>query len=407
MDHQEILSLLALKKAPLIGDIMAKKLIRTFGSAKGVFEQSYREIAAIEGIGEKKAQFIKTADLFVKAEKEWAFIEKNNLKYRVYYNDDYPERLKYCVDSPIIFFENGTINWNNPYTLSIVGTRQITSHGSAFLEKFMEEIAPLNPTIISGYAYGVDILAHKLSIQYGLQTVAVMAHGLDQTYPRNHAAHNEDVKKNGGFISDFWSTDTFDRKNFLGRNRIIAGLSEATVVIESAEKGGSLVTAELANDYNREVFAVPGRVTDKYATGCNSLIKQAKAHMLTKTADVPYILGWRERQVTVQKQLFVELTIDERAVYSYLKTAQKELLDIIALNVKMPVHKVASILMSMELKGVVRPLPGKLFTYSLDWVCFRESELLSKHQNKKRDPSLDLFSFLQSTLQIVLENLLV
>ncbi|KQC32300.1 DNA processing protein DprA [Nonlabens sp. YIK11] len=361
MDKQELLSLLALKKAPLIGDIMAKKLIRTFGSAAAVFEQPYREIAAIEGIGEKKAQFIKAKDLFQKAENELKFIEENKLKYRVYYNDDYPERLQYCVDGPIIFFENGNINWNNPYTLSIVGTRQITSQGSAFLEKFMADIALLNPTIISGYAYGVDILAHKLSIEHGLQTVAVMAHGLNQTYPRNHAAHNNDVKKNGGFVTDFWSTDTFDRKNFLGRNRVIAGLSEATVVIESAEKGGSLVTADLASGYNREVFAVPGRVNDKYASGCNSLIKQSKAHLLTTAADIPYILGWQQNEVAVQKQLFVELDKDERAIYTVLKEQEKELLDIIALQVHMPVHKVASLLMSMELKGVVKPLPGKLF----------------------------------------------
>ncbi len=361
MDQQELLSLLALKKAPFIGDIMAKKLIRTFGSATAVFEQSAREIAAIEGIGEKKGQFIKAKDLFTKAEKELKFIEDNNLKYRVYYNDDYPERLQYCVDGPIIFFENGNINWSNPYTLSIVGTRQITTYGAAFLEKFIAEIAPLKPTIISGYAYGVDILAHKLAIEHGLQTIAVMAHGLNQTYPRNHAAHNEDVKKNGGFVTDFWSTDTFDRKNFLGRNRIIAGLSEATVVIESADKGGSLVTAELASDYNREVFAVPGRITDKYGAGCNALIKQSKAHMLTKSADIPYILGWQESKIAVQKQLFVELNDDEKAIFQFLKDNEKEMLDIIALNLKMPVHKVASVLMSMELKGVVKPLPGKLF----------------------------------------------
>ena len=362
MDQRELLSLLALKKAPLIGDIMAKKLIRTFGSAAGVFEQQYKDIAAIEGIGEKKAQFIRNKDgLFSKAQKELEFIEENRIKYRVYYNEDYPERLKYCIDGPIIYFEKGNINLDNPYTLSIVGTRQITTVGAAFLEKFINEIAPLNPIIISGYAYGVDILAHKMAIENGLQTIAVMAHGLNQTYPRNHAAHNEDMMKNGGFITDFWHTDNFDRKNFLGRNRIIAGMSEATVVIESASKGGSLVTADLAVGYNREVFAVPGRVNDKYAIGCNELIKQSKAHMLTKTADIPYILGWQVRDVAVQKQLFVELTEDEKLIYRYLKEHKEELLDIIALNIKQPVHKVASLLMSMELKGVIKPLPGKRF----------------------------------------------
>lgn len=361
MDEQELIALLALKKAPLIGDIMAKRLIRTFGSAQDVFKQPMREIAAIEGIGDKKAQFIKATDLFTKAQKELQYIRNNNITPRAYYNDDYPERLQYCVDGPIVYFEKGNIDFTNPYSLSIVGTRQITSSGAAFLEKFIAEIAPLKPLIISGYAYGVDILAHKLAIQHGLQTIAVMAHGLNQTYPRNHEAHNQEMMENGGFVTDFWHTDTFDRKNFLGRNRIIAGLSEATVVIESADKGGSLVTADLASGYNREVFAVPGRVTDKYAAGCNALIKQSKAHLLTQAADIPYILGWKERNTGVQKQLFVELTDDEKVIYRYLKSNEKEMLDIIALEIHKPVHLVASLLMSMELKGVVKPLPGKLF----------------------------------------------
>lgn len=363
MQEQELLALLALKKAPLVGDIMAKKLLREFGSAQDVFAQNVKDIAAIDGLGDKKASFIKHKEtLFDKAKKELEFIHANQIKCKVYNQDDYPERLKYCIDSPIVFFEKGAIDYSNPYFLSIVGTRQITSTGAAFLEKFMNEIAPLDPVIVSGYAYGVDILAHKMAIELGLQTIAVMAHGLNQTYPRNHSAHNEDLMKNGGFITDFWHTDTFDRKNFLGRNRIIAGMSEATVVIESASKGGSLVTADFANGYNREVFAVPGRVNDKYSIGCNELIKQAKAHMLTKTADIPYILGWKERDIAVQKQLFVELNELEKRVFQFLKKRDKELLDIIALEMELPVHQLASVLMSMELKGVVQPLPGKLFT---------------------------------------------
>ena len=188
-----------------------------------------------------------------------------------------------------------------------------------------------------------------------------MAHGLNQTYPRNHEAYNEQVMNNGGFITDFWHTDTFNRNNFLGRNRIIAGLSEATVVVESASKGGSLVTAELANSYNREVFAVPGRVNDKYSAGCNQLIKQAKAHLLTTAADIPYILGWQERNVAVQKQLFIELNDNEKLIFNFLKKRDQELLDIIALGINKPVHQVASLLMGMELKGVIKPLPGKQF----------------------------------------------
>jgi DNA processing protein len=359
---QNLLYTLALKKAPLLGDIMAKRLIRTFGSAASVFAQSEKEIAGIEGMGEKKAEFIKNKQsLLERAQKELEFAQKNNIQCKLNRDPDYSQRLVHCIDSPIVYFQKGNIDLENPYTLSIVGTRQITSYGAAFLEKFIAGIAPYKPLIISGYAYGTDILAHKLAIEHKLQTVAVLAHGLNQTYPRNHEAYNEQMMANGGFITDFWHTDTFDRKNFLGRNRIIAGLSEATIVIESADKGGSLVTADLAAGYNREVFAVPGRTTDKYSVGCNELIKQHKAHALTKPEDIPYILGWQKRDTQVQKQLFVELTENEKKVYRFLKEHKKELLDIIALNIDLPVHQVASLLMGMELKGVVKPLPGKQF----------------------------------------------
>ncbi|WP_124979111.1 DNA-processing protein DprA [Nonlabens xiamenensis] len=363
MDKSTLAYLLALKKAPLIGDIMAKKLIRHFGSAKEVFSQPMRHISAVEGMGDKKAEFVRYKnDLLRHAEREIAFIEQHQIHYRIYDQENYPPRLQHCIDGPIVYFEKGNFNHSNPYVLSIVGTRQITSHGSAFLEHLIQEIAPLNPIIVSGYAYGTDILAHRLAIEHGLQTIAVMAHGLNQTYPRNHAKYNNEIMANGGFVTDYWHTDSFDRKNFLGRNRIIAGLSEATIVIESDSKGGSLVTADLASDYHREVFAVPGRVSDKYATGCNNLIKQAKAHLLSKAADIPYILGWEKPHTVVQKQLFVNLEKDEQRIYDYLLERDRELLDLIALHIKIPVHKTASLLMSMELKGVVRPLPGKMFS---------------------------------------------
>lgn len=191
-----------------------------------------------------------------------------------------------------------------------------------------------------------------------------MAHGLNQIYPKVHKKYVAEVENNGGFYTDFWSTDAFDRKNFLKRNRIIAGLSEATIVIESAEKGGSLVTADIANSYDREVFAVPGRITDSQSIGCNNLIKFQKAHLLSNPLDVPYILNWQledEKKPAVQKQLFVELNDDEKVIYNYLKENGKEILDVIALGCNIPTYKLAGILLNMELKGVIRPLPGKQF----------------------------------------------
>jgi len=202
------------------------------------------------------------------------------------------------------------------------------------------------------------------AINHNLQTIGCLAHGLNQIYPKVHGKYVDQVEENGGFFTDFWSSDTFDRKNFLGRNRIIAGLSEATVVIESAEKGGSLVTAEMANSYNREVFAVPGRAKDPLSKGCNTLIKTQKAHMLTSAADLVYMLNWQieEKKINVvQKKLFVDLKTEEKPVYDYLKKCGKEALDVIALDCDIPTFELASILLSMELKGVVKPLPGKQF----------------------------------------------
>jgi len=248
--------------------------------------------------------------------------------------------------------------------ISIVGTRNITSYGTAFCEKLIEDLAPLDPVIVSGFAYGVDICAQKTAIKHGLQTIGCLAHGLNQIYPKIHSKFVPDVEKNGGFVTEFWSTSNPDRENFLKRNRIIAGMSEATIVVESAEKGGSLVTADIANSYNREVFAVPGRAKDKYSSGCNNLIKQQKAHMITSAADLIYLLNWElEEKETkpIQKQLFIELDEVEKAIYSYLQKEGKQLLDSIALDCKLPIFKVSSTLLNMEMKGVIRPLPGKLF----------------------------------------------
>jgi DNA processing protein len=244
-----------------------------------------------------------------------------------------------------------------------VGTRQITSNGTEFCKKFLEDLAPLNPIIVSGFAYGVDIVAHQLAMDHGLQTIGVLAHGLNQIYPKTHKKYMAKMEQNGGFLTEFWSSSNPDKENFVRRNRIVAGMSEATIVVESADKGGSLITANMANDYNREVFAVPGRITDKYSQGCNTLIKTQKAQLLTSAADLIYHLNWDLQTATksVQKQLFVSLDPEEQKIYDYLLQSGKEVLDSIAIDCQMPTYKLSSLLLNMELKGVIRPLPGKLF----------------------------------------------
>jgi len=364
MSQEKLISLLTLKKAPNLGDASIKKMIRAVGSAEGVLKESASKLLKIDGIGSIKIKEIHNPEFRKAAEQELAFVQANNIKYSIYDEEEYPEKLRHCLDGPLVLFSRGNIALKNRKIISIVGTRKVTSYGREFCKKLIETLAPMNPIIVSGFAYGVDIIAHKNAIKHRLQTIGCLAHGLNQIYPRVHAKYMEQVEENGGFFTDYWSTDTFDRNNFLGRNRIIAGLSEATIVIESAEKGGSLVTAEIANSYNRDVFAVPGRANDKLSTGCNTLIKTQKAHMLTSAADLVYMLNWdvnEKQSLPVQKKLFVELDKEEQKIYNFLVGHGKELLDGIALQCNIPTHKVASILLTMELKGVIKPLPGKLF----------------------------------------------
>ena len=364
MTEHQLLSILALQHIPNIGSITAKKLIAHCGSAEAVLKEKRSNLSKIDGIGSLTIEGISDSSYLKEAEQELQFIKDNTIDWLYFENQDYPKLLKHCVDSPVLLFKRGNINLVNQHVISIVGTRKITTKGIAFCEELVEALSPYNPIIVSGFAYGTDITAQKAAVKHNLQTIGCLAHGLNQIYPKVHKKYIADIESHGGFFTDFWSTDAFHRNNFLKRNRIIAGLSEATIVIESAEKGGSLVTADIANSYDREVFAVPGRITDSQSVGCNDLIKYQKAHLLSNPMDIPYMLNWQlesESKPAVQKQLFIELDADERQIFNYLKDNNKALLDVIALDCKMPTYKVASILLNMELKGAVRPLPGKQF----------------------------------------------
>ncbi|WP_026913603.1 DNA-processing protein DprA [Christiangramia portivictoriae] len=364
MEPDQLLYTLALQHVPNLGDSTAKKLIRHFGSAENVFREKKSNLLKIDGIGKTRIGEIEDPLHLKEAEKELHFIQKNKIHVHFFKEDDYPEKLKHCQDAPLLLFSRGNIAMHRRRILSIVGTRQISSHGISFCEQLIEELAPLDPVIVSGFAYGTDITAHKAAIRNKLQTIACLAHGLNQIYPKPHKKYMQEMEENGGFFTDFWSSDTFDRNNFLKRNRIIAGLSEATVVIESAEKGGALVTADIANSYDREVFAVPGRPGDKSSIGCNELIKCQNARVLTSAADIAYMLNWRtvEQDLKpIQKRLFIELEAEEQVLFDQLQIQGKTELDLLALQCKIPTFKTASLLLSMELKGAVRPLPGKLF----------------------------------------------
>ncbi len=364
MSEKEIIALLRLQQVPNVGDISAKKLISACGGPTAIFEDKVLHLLKIEGIGKYTIQGLYDLQHLEEAEKEYAFIKKNDISVLYFMDDDYPRYLKHCIDGPIVLFKNGAIDLEERKIISVVGTRNSTGYGNAFCEQFVADIAPLDPVIVSGFAYGIDIAIQRAAMEHGLQTIGCLAHGLNQIYPKGHQKYVRDIKKNGGFLTEFWSSSNPDRENFLKRNRIIAGMSEATLVVESAERGGSLVTADIAGSYDREVFAVPGRASDKYSVGCNNLIKQQKARMLTCAADLVYLLGWdveKETKIEVQRHLFVELDETEQSIYSYLQSNGKQLLDTVAFECKLPIFKVSSTLLTMEMKGVIRPLPGKLF----------------------------------------------
>ena len=367
MNTTELYYTLALLQVEGIGDVLAKKLIHHCGNAENVFATKKTQLQKIEGIGAAAVKNIHDKAVFAKAEAELQFLSQEQITSLYFQDDAYPFRLKHCYDSPVLLFQSGTVALQNRKIISIVGTRQMTTYGAEVTKKLIEDLVPLEPIIVSGFAYGVDIYAHQMAMDCGLQTIGVLAHGLNQIYPKTHKKYIANMEQNGGFITEFWSSSQPDKENFIKRNRIVAGMSEATIVIESAEKGGSLVTANLANDYNRDVFAVPGRITDKYSQGCNQLIKTQRANLLTSAADLIYLLNWelpsasKEKQKAIQKQLFVSLTAEEQAIYDALQKTGKEAIDILALTCNLPIYKLSSLLLNMELKGVIRPLPGKIF----------------------------------------------
>lgn len=363
MKEDELLYALALQRAKGVGDIIAKKLIDTCGSPKNVFEERKTILEKINGIGAVLVKGLFDNDLLKLAESELKLIQKNNLKPLYYLNDGYPKYLKNCVDSPFLLFQDGNFSFNNSKIISIVGTRNMTSYGRDFCNELIAGVKEYKPIIVSGFAYGVDICAHKAAMENELQTIGVFAHGFGQVYPKSHKKYMAKMYEKGGFLSEFWFDEAPLRENFLKRNRIVAGISQATIVIESASRGGSLATATIANSYSRDVFALPGRSTDVYSKGCNNLIKNNKAALITSAEDLIGMLGWKKKpiQKVIQPQLFVDLSEEEQRVMDCLQSRHKELLDTIALDCGILVHKTASLLFQLEMKGLVRPLPGKCF----------------------------------------------
>lgn len=364
MNEEDLLYALALQKTNAVGDTLAKKLIQHLGSPKNVWNAKPSELSKIHRVGSHVLNQFKDTKPLKKAELELKYLQNENIDVSYFMDDSYPEKLKHCIDGPILLFKKGDISLKTKKILSVVGTRNMTSYGREFIKEFMAVLKPYDPMIVSGFAYGVDICAHREALKNNMQTVAVLAHGFEQMYPAAHYKYMDEVLENGAFLTDAWHDDPLIRESFLKRNRIVAGLSEATIIIESAEKGGSLVTADIANSYNRDVFAVPGRTSDRFSIGCNDLIKRNKAAILTSAQDLIEMLNWETKEFAtpnIQKQLFVELADDEQIIYDFLNNKGRQVLDRIALGCKIPIHKTTTLLFNMEMKGLVKPYPGKLF----------------------------------------------
>jgi DNA processing protein len=355
---------IALTLIPNIGDILAKRLVAYCGSVEEVFKEKKSSLEKIPGIGSFYANAVFNQDVFDRAEEEIKFIEKNEIKPVFYLDSDYPKRLMHCEDSPILLYFKGTANLNSEKIISIVGTREATEYGKELCENLIADLAIHNVIIVSGLAYGIDICAHKAAIENKLTTICALAHGLDRIYPSVHKSVATKMMENGGWLTDFTSKTIPDRENFPRRNRIVAGISDATIVIESKAQGGSLITADIANSYNRDVFAFPGKVGDVCSEGCNNLIKQNKAALIQSAADVVYILGWEQtktKKSPQQKQLFIELKPDEEILVNVLKEKNSIAIDDLCLVCKLPMSKVSALLLTLEFSGIVKSLPGKMY----------------------------------------------
>jgi DNA processing protein len=349
-----------------IGCALSKQLISYCGSAEKVFQASKGKLLRIPNIGEILADQIlqESKSALQKAEIEINKCEKDGVKVLSYLEKDYPSRLKELEDAPTILFYKGEADLNQPKIISIVGTRQATDYGRNVTEDIINEIKVYNPLIISGLAYGIDITAHRSALKNGLQTVGVLGHGIDIIYPASHKSTAQQMIQQGGLLTEYPLQTPIDARYFPQRNRIVAGLSDVVIVVEAGEKGGALITVEIANQYNREVFAVAGNIYNKYSLGCNNLIKNHQAHILTSVKDIAVLMNWQEGQVNtkdIKKKLIIDLDTEEKIIYDLL-TKNKELhLDELGWQSQLGVSKVATILLQMEFKNIIKALPGKKF----------------------------------------------
>ena len=362
--NNDLIYQVALTQVPHIGDVHAKALVKIYGDAAAIFKAPKKQLEHIEGIGSVRANSIKQFNDFKTCEEEIAFIEKYKVTPLFINHKNYPQRLLNCYDSPALLFYRGCADLNSSRIISIVGTRNNSEYGKQVCEKLMEDLKGMQVLIISGLAFGIDTIAHRSALKNNLLTVGVMAHGLDRIYPPQNKPLAKQMTEAGGLLTDFKSGTNPDKQNFPKRNRIVAGICDALIVIESAKKGGSLITAELANSYNKDVFAIPGRVTDTRSEGCNYLVKSNKASLITCADDLLYIMNWKEKEKPAakkQRELFIELTPAEKIITAILQEKENCSIDELYLKSGLSSSEAAQALLMLEMQGIILSLPGKMY----------------------------------------------
>ena len=366
MSPEELKYQIAISLIPGIGNVLAKKLISYTGSIEAVFREKKKNLTKIPGIGEFLADRIESQDVLSMSEDEVEFIAKNNIQPFFYLNDDYPLRLKQCEDAPVIFYLKGAVDLDSAKILSIVGTRNATGMGREVCEDIVHDLSVNHPEliIVSGLAYGIDICAHRSALKNNIKTIAVLAHGLNFLYPQSHFNTSREIISNGGLVTDFMSTEKPEPNNFIKRNRIIAGLADGTLVVESGPEGGALITADIANSYNREVMAIPGRPGDKYSSGCNALIKSNKAALIECANDIELFLGWDSprKDIGVQQELFSLLSPEEELLFAIVRNSGKISADDISIKSGFSTQKTSALLLNLEFGNHIKSLPGKIYT---------------------------------------------
>ncbi|HUQ67033.1 MAG TPA: DNA-processing protein DprA [Flavitalea sp.] len=362
--YSELTYELSLCQVPYIGPVHAKKLCDIFGSASAIFKANVQDLEKVENIGDIKARSIKSFKDFSKAEKEINFIAKYGIKPLFLTSKEYPQRLLNCFDPPTILFYKGNADLNASRIIAIVGTRNNTVYGKTFTEKLVKALERFNVIIVSGLAFGIDSIAHKCSLKYGIRTIGVMGHGLDIIYPPDNINLAKQMIREGGLLTEFRSNTKPDKHNFPSRNRVVAGISDATVVVESGQKGGSNITANLAWGYNRDVFAVPGRSTDIKSEGCNRLIRENKAMLLDDPEQLFEVMGWNDqkaKKTTLQREMFPHFTEEEKKIIELLRKNEFATIDDINFNSGLSSSSVASATLHLEMQGVLKVLPGKRY----------------------------------------------